>query len=257
MTVLAGELVAGITLGVVETRRDPRLFPRPLVLMLFAASAVFNFMEAPGDWWVGIWYSKDTPLVAFTMLQRPIPFWITLLWFGVVPLSALIIYRMITTGAAVRTIVTTAVILGVSEMTAETIACNTGLMSYYGYFAKVLNVPPTQFLTNGFMYVFIATALAYFVPWLQRSSLGAWRWVLIVPCVICAFFVCVSLALPFLFFGAARHEYPVLNWACMVLGLALTVVGSLALLYSPWVKRFRDRAHILGHTAVIDGVTTY
>ena len=254
MAVLAGALVAGITLSVLETRRAPQLFPPPLVFMLFLTPALLNFQEAPGDWATGIWYSKDTPLVAFTMLQRPIPFWITLLWFGVVPLSTLIMYRLMATGSSVRTIVATAITLGVAEMAVETLACNTGLMSYYAYFAKVLNVPPTQFLTNGFMYVWGGAVLVWLVPRLQKSSLGAWRWLLVVPCVFAGYYTSVLFVLP-IFIGAAWHEYPVVNWAATVLGLVLTVVASLALLYSPWMKRVREGAHARGHVAMDAPVT--
>jgi len=211
-----------------------------MVLMLFLTPFICTFQEALGDWEGGLWYSKDTPLILFTMLERPIPFWVALLWFAWIPLGTMIVYRMVATGVSVRTIVITAVALGFAEMGTEAVACNTGLMDYYGYFVTVFGVPPTQFLTNGFMYVFIGVALAYLVPWLQNSSLGAWKWTLVVPTVMGGFIACLTLALPLFIVGALLREHPLVNWACTLLGLVLTVVGSLALLNSKWVKLFRD-----------------
>jgi hypothetical protein len=140
-------------------------------------------------------------------------------------------------------------------MSMEALMCNTGLMSYYAYFPEIMNIPPPQIFTNGFMYVFIGVALAYLVPWLQKSSLGAWRWLLVVPTVIGAFIICVVLALPMLVVGATYHRYPVVNWVMTGLGIAFTVAGALALLYSPWVKRFRNSARPPRGEAVVNEVT--
>lgn len=243
MAVLVAELIAAIALAVRYSRRDPQRFPPALIAMVFALSLVATSLEAIGDWAVGIWYSADTPLIAFTLVDRPIPFWIVLLWFGTVPLSIFIGYRMVVAGAPIKKIFWVALALGVTEMALETFACNTGLMSYYGHYATVLGVPPSQYTVNGFMYVFIGVALAHVIPWAQKSGPRSWRWLLLIPAMSVAYVVTVAFSSPALL-GAALHDYPAANWACAIIGTILPAVAAAALTRTRLAKQFRDRAAV-------------
>lgn len=241
MIVLGTELVTGIVLGVRYARRDPQRFPPAFVVMLFAFALFATSIEAFGDWAVGVWYSADTPLIAFTMMDRPIPFWVVLLWFGTVPLSVVIGYRMVVTGAPAKRILWVALILGVTEMALETLACNTGLMSYYGYYATVLGVPPSQYTVNGFMYVFIGVALAYLVPWLQNFGPRNWRWLLVVPTIAVGYQATIAFCTPMII-GAALHDYPAAKWAGAIIGTILPAVAAAVLLRSRLAEQVRGRA---------------
>jgi hypothetical protein len=244
MAILAIELAAAIAVAVTAAKREPKLFPKPLIAMLFILPILCCFQEAIGAWAGGLWYSRGTPLIVWTMIERPIPFWIVMVWFAAIPFGSLVIYRMVVKGTPIRTIFTTALLLGVLQMTLESIACNTGLMSYFGYYVTVLNIPPTQVVTVGFMYVFIGVALAYLVPWLQQSALGAWKWVLVLPTALGAYAVCLALGMPLMFLGAALHHYPILNWLAATLGVVFTIWGTLVLLRSRWVEPFRVQAKL-------------
>lgn len=238
LTWLAVELAIGLWVMTRWSRRDPARFPMPLIAAVLGAGVLFTFCEAPGDWIIGIWYPHDTPLIAFTMLQRPIPLWIVLLWLGIVPFSTIIGYRLVITGAPIRKFVLVAGGLGVVEIAQEMLMSQFGVITYYGNYPKLFGVPYQSVVQNGFMYMAIGVALAYVVP-----RVRGWQWLLVPSVPVATFMVYGAASYTPTLVGAAHHDtHPWLNVAGTTLSVVLNITLAIACLYTRTAKEFREQA---------------
>jgi len=182
---VAGTWVGTVVLGVLAIvssawlvtlsvkRRDP------IPAMLVIAGVLAFCGEWLGDIAYNIYYHSDGPVVIYSLFQRHVPLWILFLWVFYVPTSAFIASRLITKRAQISTLVAFAVGAGVAEVSAEVVMNQFGSITYYGNYAKVLGIPVTSIVQNGFMYLALGVLIVRLAP-----RLKGWRCLLLPPAVV-------------------------------------------------------------------------
>lgn len=208
--------------------------PLPIVLLL--SSLLCVFIEPLGDVVGGIYLPKEAPLQMFTLHGRPMPVMDLYMW-SVMTLAYYFGYKLIQSGASIRTLAKYAAAIGVAEVAAEIFFVQADVMLYFSNHALIFGVPVYTIVQNVGLCFVAPVALHLIMPYVRGA-----RWLLLL-------WFCPAITIGYIFpltipaYLQVNNDVPALvGWALALLSTFLCAYVAYAALRVPSVARLRQQA---------------